>query len=508
MAGGRIGATAVRRPPSLTTRLATPGAVRLLDATRPTRPQVAAGRTGPAARPRSVGRWPALARAVFTPGWPLKYLLVAFPLWWLLGLSVLIFPLMAIPMVFELRRMRPIALPPGFFLWGLFLAWQVIGLLLLDVSPPGTHPGSVSGRIIAIGFSAVEYAGVTVTLLYVSNLPRTPAPRGVSQTAIARWMGWFFLTVCAGGYLGGFAPKFEFRSLTEILLPHSITADAFVKSLVHPVAAQVQDVIGVDDARPAAPFGYTNSWGNALSILLVWFVAGWVLRATGRMRLLYATIATAAIVPVIISLNRGLWIGVGVTVVWVLLRQLIQGRVGMALSAVIGAAVAAAVIALSPLADVISNRLQHGVSDNIRSFVAHLSLVAAKHSPIVGYGGNRHANGSSSSIAVGPTPTCSSCGDVATGSTGQLWAVLFNQGVVGAVLYFGFFLTIICVYWRRTGAINEAALVTVALVFVYMLFYSALPVAPTLTMIAVGVLGRGSNRRADPPAESAVERGS
>jgi hypothetical protein len=507
-AGTRRELTGRRRP------AARPG-VRVPAGPAPVRLHIDPDRTGPQARRlplaaparvrlrRTATVRPTLAERIFVPGWPVKYLLLAFPVWWVLGLSVLIFPILAVPMAVQLYRMRPIALPPWFALWGLFLAWQVVGLLAITSSPPGTHPGSVSGRLISIAFNWGEYAGVTATLLYVGNLPTDPARGGVAQSTVARWMGWFFLTVLGGGFLGTFAPKLQFRSLTERVLPRSIASNNFVHSLIHPVTAQVQRVIGDADPRPAAPFGYTNSWGNALSILLVWFVAAWVLQSSGWRRWLYATVAAASIVPIIISLNRGLWIGVGVTIAWVLARQLLQGRVGRVLAVAVGTGVALVAVALSPLSTVITDRLNHGVSDNIRAFIAHLSIVAVEHSPVIGYGGNRHATGSSSSIAVGPSASCAACGDVPTGSTGDLWSVLFNQGAVGALFYFGFFVLIIVTFWRARGTYNEAALVTLALVFVYMLFYSALPVAPTLTVIAVGVLWR--DRRGHPD-EAAVPR--
>ena len=440
------------------------------------------GRSVRAGSVRSLQAW-------LRPGWPLKYLLIGFPLWWALGLSTLIFPLMAVPMAVELvrtRRSRRITVPPAFWLWAAFLAWQVIGLLLLSISPPGTHAGSVGGRLISIALSGVEYAGVTVTLLYAGNLGRAQVP----AAAIARWMGAFFLTVAAGGALGIAAPRFSFRSAIELVLPRHIATQKFVSSLVHPVAAQVQDVIGVGNGRPAAPFGYTNSWGNALSILIVWFVAAYVLPTHGWRRLAAAAIVALSVVPIVFSLNRGLWIGVGVTVLWLVGRQLLQGRIGVVLVVVATTALGAVIAAFSPLAGVVTARLNHGVSDNIRVFVAHMSVVAIQHSPIVGYGGARHSNGSASSIAIGPTTKCPACGSVATGSTGQLWSVLFNNGVVGALLYFGFFAAVIVTCWRLRGPVNEAALVSIALSFVYMFFYSAIPVAPTLTMVAVAVLWR------------------
>ncbi len=487
------------RPSRLSVRAPEPRPVqpvrfRQVDGPHPSRPARAASGLVGARRVHRIGPAvdrPSLMERMLVPGWPLKYLLVAFPLWWVLGLTTLIFPLLAVPMVVQLRRMRPIAVPPWFGLWFLFLIWQLVALFGMSSSPPGTYPGSVLGRLISVALGGVEYAGVTATLLYVGNLPRDPARGGVSQAAIARWMGWLFLTVLAGGFLGVLSPNLQFSSLTELLLPRSVTSNAFVRTLIHPVAAQVQSLIGTNDPRPAAPFGYTNLWGNAISIVLVWFVAAWVVPGTGWRRWLYAAVAATSTVPIIVSLNRGLWIGIGATVVWILLRELSMGKVGRVLAVVVAAGAAGTGVALSPLAAVINERLNHGASNDIRAFVAHLSVVAIQHSPVFGYGGVRHAIGSPASIAVGPSPRCGSCGGVPTGSTGDLWSVLFNQGIVGALLYFGFFAMILATYWRARGIYNEAALVTVALVFVYMLFYSCLPVAPTLTMIAVGVLWRG-----------------
>lgn len=430
-----------------------------------------------------------LAERLFVPGWPLRFLLVGFPLWWALGLNTLIFPLLAVPMLVHARRwsrQRRLRWPSASWMWLLFLAWQVLGLALLNASPPGTHPGSASGRLISTVFTLGQYAAVTATLLYVANLPRDEVP----MRQVGRWLGGFFLTVVAGGFLGILAPHLSFRSVVEYLLPGSFTKNQFVVALVHPVTAQVQDVIGTDNGRPAAPFGYTNFWANALSILVVWFVAAWLLPSRGRTRALWIGVLAATLVPVVLSLNRGLWIGIGVTVAWLLVRQLFQGHVARVLS-VFGAATAAVVaVVLSPLGSVIAARLQNGVSNNIRAFIDHLSIVAVKYSPVLGYGGNRHADGSAQSIAVGPSAACPNCGDVATGSTGQLWSTLFNQGLAGTALYFGFFAVSIWLYRRQRGALAEAALVSVALTFVYMLFYSAVPIAPTLSVIAVALLWR------------------
>ena len=65
-------------------------------------------------------------RPTALPAWPLAGILAFYPLWWALGLGVLIFPLAAVPMLVLLLRRRaagrPLLLPPGFAWWLLFLA--------------------------------------------------------------------------------------------------------------------------------------------------------------------------------------------------------------------------------------------------------------------------------------------------------------------------------------------------------------------------------------------------
>src|ERR1051325_415477 len=59
-----------------------------------------------------------------------------------------------------------------------------------------------------------------------------------------------------------------------MLLPAGVRNKGFVKSLVHPYAAQIMDLVGGEKPRPAAPWGYTNTWGNNLCLLAGWLVVG------------------------------------------------------------------------------------------------------------------------------------------------------------------------------------------------------------------------------------------
>ncbi|MEV0715081.1 hypothetical protein AB0H87_10505, partial [Asanoa sp. NPDC050611] len=261
-------------------------------------------------RGRHARAWRPLAAAVWLPAWPLSGILLLYPLWWALGLGVLIFPLAAVPMAWYLLKAqaagRAVRLPPGFLFWVVFLAVLVIGVAVLGADPTGTVPERGLARIPGALFRLGEYAALTVVLLYAGNLNERELP----LVKLVRQLGWLFVVTVAGGLLGVFAGTFEFTSPIELLLPDHIRDKGFIRSLVHPYAAQIHDILGDDRPRPAAPWGYTNTWGNNFCLLMVWFCAAvFGAAARRRTRVLAVACLAVSVIPVVISLNRGLWIG-------------------------------------------------------------------------------------------------------------------------------------------------------------------------------------------------------
>jgi hypothetical protein len=468
---------------------------------RLTTPQQQVGRHQRPVQPEADRTWFASAftrdeegRVRTLTAWPLWALLVPFPVWWAIGLGSFAFPLFAVPMAFQLwKRRRAIVLPRGWQLWALFIIWNVLGLAMLGRSPHGTHGGTISGRGLSILVSFVEYGGASITAVYISSLTKDELP----TARLMRWLGVLFLVTVGGGLLGTYVPHFAFTSPLEMALPASIRSNSYVSALVHPNAAQIQSVIGDAAGRAAAPFGYTNYWANCLSLLMVFFVVGWGMGRSRLRRLVCLAALALSLIPIVYSLNRGLWIGIVASVVWVALRLFLRGKV-LALCAVLAVvAIGVSSIAFTPLGAVFSARLQNGKSDSIRTFLTQTSINAAAQSPIVGWGGARKTNGSSQSIAIGRSAGCPGCGDFPTGSTGQLWLVLFNNGVVGTMFFLGFFAWTIFTYRRDRTPPGQAALLVVGLTFVYMLFYVSLPAAFTITAIAVGILAK-SDRELNP----------
>jgi hypothetical protein len=430
-------------------------------------------------------------------GWPLTGLLLLYPLWWVLGLGVLIFPIAAVPMAVILVRHRlagrPVRTPPGFVLWLLFLAVLLFGLAALGTSPAGTLPGTTADRLLGAGFRIVGYLSLTVLLLYAGNLRESE----LSRRRLVRLLAWLFVVTVAGGLLGTFAGQLAFSSLVELLLPGELRGNGFVQSLVHPAAAQVMDVGGGAVPRPAAPWGYTNTWGNNFVLLVGWFVAAAALAGGRRAALAAAALLAVAVVPVVYSLNRGMWIGLAVVAVWVAVRMAWRGRLS-ALLAVLGAAALLAVaLAATPLAGKVQHRLEQGHSNGIRTYLSQRAVAGAVESPVIGYGSSRTTQGGRHSIAIGPTPDCERCGSFTIGGNGQLWQLLFAHGLLGTGAYLGFFGYLLWRFRRDHSAIGLAGSGAIVGSFSAMLWYNALVTPLAFLMLGCALLWRNHDH---PPA--------
>ncbi|HET8640540.1 MAG TPA: hypothetical protein VFM37_01315, partial [Pseudonocardiaceae bacterium] len=256
--------------------------------------------------------------------------------------------------------------------------------------------------------------------------------------------------------------------------------------------AQVQDVIagGASQARPSAPFEYTNIWGENLAILLVWLVVGWVVLGRGRRRVAGVLVAVAAIVPVVQSLNRGLWIGLGIASVYVAVRLAWRGRFAPlgGLAAAVG--LFAILIFATPLGNLVSQRLENGHSDNIRATLNAAAVKAAVSSPVLGYGANRALLGSGRSIAIGKSADCPQCGNREIGSDGQLWHLLVAQGFVGAFAYSGFFLWNLWRFRHDHTPIGIGGSLVLILMLIFQFLYNALDSTLCWALISVALLAR------------------
>ena len=421
------------------------------------------------------------------PGWPLVLMYAGFPIWWLLGLANIGFVIVAIPMAYQLLKRRTIATPHGFGLWLLFLAWAAAGVLTLWADAPGAQPASGLGRLLPFGYRLLWYIAATIFLLYVGNMRERELP----TRQIVRLLSWFFLVTVAGGYLGWILPHLEFSSVLELVLPHSITNIEFVRILIHPGAAQIQNIIGHESPRPKAPFSFANDWGANYGMLLPFFILSWLRYPSKWRRRLFPVVALAAIPPVIFSLNRGLWLGLiamtGYAIIWVTVR----GRFGAAVALVGAAVVVAGVVILSPLGHQVQERIANPHSNTGRERLASLAVQSTlEGSPVIGFGAPRAVQGNFFSIAGGATPTCPQCSPPLLGTQGHLLLLVFAHGFVGALWFLGF------VYYRFFRGLRDPSPDAMAYTAVGVFFTAVMPVydlvsAPLITlMLALGLLWR------------------
>jgi hypothetical protein len=148
---------------------------------------------------------------------------------------------------------------------------------------------------------------------------------------------------------------------------------------------------------------------------------------------------------------------------------------------------------------VIGGRLAHPQSNNLRSGLDGLAVRDALSSPVIGYGDTRKQIGSQKSISVGPSAKCASCGQQEVGGTGQLWLLLVCDGLVGTILYVGFFALGIWRFRRDRTPYGEAGVLVLLLSLLYMFTYSGAGPSLGFTMIAYALLWRNASERAREP---------
>jgi hypothetical protein len=464
----------------------------------------------PAAQPEVPGRArPAKRLSWFArdPAWPIVALLAGWPLWWALGVGDYIPILFAFPMIrrmwyWRVTRDRTIRLPPGFKIWTLFLLVTLFSISAISLTAPDSVVSPTGSRIVSWALRTGVYFAVTVLLVYAGNLTETELPR----RRLAWLMGLVGIYTAIGGILGVADPHFQFTSPTAYVLPQSLqNNNGLLAMMLHPGFSQVQNILGYAVGRPRAPFDYTNMWGNVLAIMLPWLMVAWWSYGNRKERRNLLIVLAVALVPVVYSLDRGLWVGLGVSILYVAVRFALRGRLAL-LAGLFGVlALVAVVVVASPLQSLISQRLSHGKSNAVRSSLSGLAIDVAAASPIVGWGDTRHEQGSTNSIAVGKTAKCHSCGSRDIGGNGQFWMLLITSGFLGAGLYCAFFLYGIWRYWRDPTPYGMVGVLVLILGFPFMIVYIAVGPPLAFTMLAYALLWKNDRVLHEEAVEAAAE---
>jgi hypothetical protein len=400
--------------------------------------------------------------------WPLDGMFVAFGLWWVLGLHSFVWQIMAIPLAYRLvSERRTLRVPRGFGIWLLFLGWNLLSVTALPRS----------GQIIGFGYRLTLYLSATTVFLFVYNAPRDLLPiRRVYGMVMAFW-----ITVVIGGWMGVLLPNGAFPSFIELLLPQATKSNDFVYELVHPQFAQVQQFLGYPLGRPQAPFVYTNHWGSAFAITTSVVLLGWAQLNTMRSRLGLQLGLTAALIPAIVSLNRGMFLSLGAALLYASARS---GRIGARARRALLATVVVllALMLVTPLGQLAEDRQASQHSNQGRSILYEQALSITARSPLLGYGAPQEVEGDLLLPHVG--------------TQGQLWLVMVCHGFVGLALYVSFLASM----WRRTRRLptaNSVAHLLILILLVQMFVYDLITAAHHVVFLVVAAALRDHHADAE-----------
>jgi O-antigen ligase len=414
------------------------------------------------------------------PAWPIYAIFLGFPLWWALGLSGFVWPLLAIPMLGYLVKRRRLVMPRHFGIWILFLLWVLASALELN-----------RGTAVLVFFYRLSlYASATVTFLFVLNTSKELPTR-----TVAYLLAGFFAIVVLFGYLALAFPGTSFTSPVEGIFIHfhldRILANPFLFQLVHPRLAQVQGFLGHTSPRPTAPFLYSNNWGASYALLVPFVLAAMGIARSRFWKGVLLIVLMLSIVPLVVSVNRGAWISLSAALVYLLFRFWMRRNVRavtMALALVITALL---VILVSPLRTVISDRLAHPHSDQGRALLYQQAGEKIVQSPWLGFGGPL------------PPPPGRILPDI--GTQGQFWIVLISNGIPAEVLFMGWFLYALWKSRGRGSKVRFWANVTLFMFVIQVWVYEFLPVELHLLMIAAALAWRETLIPPEPPVVATAE---
>lgn len=421
--------------------------------------------------PRSPGR-PALLR----PGWIVIAVYTLNPLWWLMGFGGFTWSLAVVPLWTWILLRRQIAWLPTLNLFVIYIGWALLTVVRLDRFT----------RFLSFGFRYTAYLTALGLALYVFN------ERRVTRTQFIRWVSWLWVAAILGGYISFVLPNATIHTtVASVVLPSSITTNDFVGNLVHPGFAQVQTFLGFPVPRPKTLFPFTNEWGGNVGLLTPFFVASFLYSAKRRDRQFGLIMCLVAVPPMIVSLNRGLWLSLALTAFVVAYLSFLQGRTAPLKALVGGVVVLAVLVIVTPLRDVVSSRLSESDASTREGLYGE-AWAGVLQSPILGWGGPRPSeNPYSPSI----------------GTHGHFWLVMFSHGFVGLGLYLAWVASTIKTAIKPRDQVSILLACVVIVGGAQMFFYNLLPISIPIVMTAFGLLCRPPDDESgiDPSFASMVE---
>jgi O-antigen ligase/polysaccharide polymerase Wzy-like membrane protein len=348
------------------------------------------------------------------PVWPLYGMFALMPVWWALGVWYFVWPFFGLILFVLLATRGSVRRPTGTPLWLLFLALVAISAIRLERST----------QLLIFGLRLGHLVTAFLVGVYVYNLRRDR----VAWTRVATPLVVYWLALVALGWFGVLAPTFSVHSPFALLLPDSVAGERFITDLTTLDATEFNRFSDNPIYRPAAPYPYTNNWGTAYCFLVP-FVLAHLTRVRGRpIRIVLLASLPLSIVPAFLTLNRGMFIGLGAGVLYLLGREIARGRVRLMLPIALIVLAGWIVTLFIPVADLITNRTTTTDTTRDRLDLYLQTWTAVAHSPLLGYG---QPNSVDTTHAAEPL-----------GTQGMIWQVLYSHGIPAVIVMYLLFAVI------------------------------------------------------------------
>ena len=417
---------------------------------------------------RTFGRPPLLQ-----PGWIVAALFMLNPLWWVLGFGDFAWCLAVFPLWTWIAMRHNLKMPPALWLFALFLTWALVTVVRLDRFT----------RVLSFGFRFSAYLAAAGLAIYVHN------ERRVTRDRFIRWVAWFWVAAIVGGYIGLALPNGQISTtLASTILPKSITDNDFVGKLVRPGFAQVQNLFGIAIPRPKTLFSFTNEWGGNVGLLTPFFMASFLYSAKRNERRFGLWMLLVAIPPIIMSVNRGLWMTLILIFVVTAYRSFLQGHTRALKTLAAASGLVVVLLMFTPLGEIVAGRLSEsdaGTREGIYSEAWQGTL----QSPLLGWGGPRP------SINPFSPPI---------GTHGQVWMVMFSHGFVGLALYCSWAILAIVQSMKYRDRVSMMLTCVVMAGGLQAFFYNLLPTSLPIILTATGLLSRPVDNLLKRPSASSL----
>ncbi|MEV4771506.1 O-antigen ligase family protein [Micromonospora humida] len=359
------------------------------------------------------------------PTWPLLAMFGLVPLWWMLGGFYLGWSVFGVVLLGLLVTRGRVALPAGTACWLVLLALVLLSFTRLERATAYLTSG------LRFGFMLTAL----IVCVYVYNLVRD----GVPWEQVLRPLGWYWLGVVALGWLAVLAPRFQLTTPVEMLLPGSMSGERFIQALTHVRANEFNPVSRAPIYRTAAPYPYTNNWGTAYALLVPCVLAYLTSVRTGKFRVALLVSLPLSMVPAFMTLNRGMFLGLGAGLTYLGLRALVRGNAKL-IASIGGLVLLVWVVSLVvPVQELIDNRVSSTDTNVDRMDLYVRTLQAVERSPLLGYGA---PNSVDTTLAEEPL-----------GTQGMIWQVLYSHGIPALIAFLGW---LALIAKRLAGAVSPA----------------------------------------------------